>query len=163
MPDTVIEFDIRRSSPTDLEVVSNVLLAGELAADANIALKARDTDTRVAFTSTLPVQSFRDQLAQYLPADTVILNGRLSLQGNFEVRQIFEDPSFANISIRLDSPNSQLLVNQESQLGSADMQLQLPLDIMGSIADLSGEFQFELSPLVGIGNWSLEDLSLIHI
>ena len=157
VPDTVIEFDIRRSSPTDLEVVSNVLLAGELAADANIALKARDTDTRVAFTSTLPVQSFRDQLAQYLPADTVILNGRLSLQGNFEVRQIFEDPSFANISIRLDSPNSQLLVNQESQLGSADMQLQLPLDIMGSIADLSGEFQFELSPLVGIGNWSLED------
>ena len=37
------------------------------------------------------------------------------------------------------------------------MQLQLPLDIVGSIADLSGGFQFELSSLVGIGSWSLED------
>ena len=157
VPDTVIEFDIRRSSSTDLEVVSKVLLADELAADANIGLKARDTDTGVALTGTLTVQSFREQLTQYLPADTVILNERLSLQGSFEVRQIFDDPSFANISIRLDSPNSQLLVNQESQLGSADMQLQLPLDIVGSIADLHGESQFELSSLVGIGSWSLED------
>ncbi len=157
VPNTAIEFDIRRSSPTNLDVVSKVLLAGELAADANIGLKARDTDTGVALTGTLTVQSFREQLAQYLPADTIFLNERLSLQGNFEVRQIFDDPSFANISIRLDSPNSQLLVNQESQLGSADMQLQLPLDIVGSIADLSGEFQFELSSLVGIGSWSLED------
>lgn len=157
LEDVLIEFAVQRTGANSLNIVSSALLGDELAFESTINLSVANDKETFAVTGTLHMDPLRAQLAQILPASTLLLNDSLSLQSNFEVQELLGDPSIAQLSLVLDSPNSLLQITQESDSGSNAMQLRLPISLRGDIATTTGEMQLALSEIYGSGNWALED------
>lgn len=157
LPDTIIEFDIRRTDSRDLTIQSRAMLAGALASESEIDLNVAESAVTVTANSVLFSEPLRAQLEKFIPATTAILNDSLSVQSNFEVRELFGNPAISQLSLTLDSPSSLLQISQESDLGGNTMQLRLPLSAQGEIATSTGELQFALSEISGSGSWALED------
>jgi len=157
LQDTVIEFDIQRSSSKKLTIESRALIAGTLASESEIELNVAENAITVTATSALFIAPLQAQLEKFFPATTTILNDNLSLQSNFVVQDLFGNPSFAQLSLVLYSPSSLLQISQESDLGSNAMQLRLPLSVRGELATSTGEMQLTLSEIYGSGSSTLED------
>ena len=149
---TVIEFDIQRASSKNLTVQTRAFVAEALVSESEIDLNIAEHAMAVAATSSLFIEPLQGRLEEFIPATTAILNERLSLQSNFEVQQLFGNTTITQLSLVLDSPISQLQINQESDLGSNAMQLRLPLSAQGNIATSTGEMQLALSDIYGSGN-----------
>jgi len=149
---TVIEFDIQRASSKNLTVQTRAFVAEALVSESEIDLNIAEHAMAVAATSSLFIEPLQGRLEEFIPATTAILNERLSLQSNFEVQQLFGNTTITQLSLVLDSPISQLQINQESDLGSNAMQLRLPLSAQGNIATSTGEIQLALSDIYGSGN-----------
>jgi hypothetical protein len=152
LQDTVIEFDIQRASSKKLTVQTRALVAGALVSESEIDLNIVEHAMAVTATSSLFIEPLQGLLKEFIPAATAILNERLSLQSNFEVQELFGNTTITQLSLVLDSPNSQLQISQESDLGSNAMQLRLPLSAQGNIATSTGEMQLALSDIYGSGN-----------
>ena len=157
LKDTIIEFDIQRSNATNLTVASRTLLAGALVSESDIDLNVTENVIAVTASSSLFIEPLQTQFEKFFPATTAILNDSLTLQSSFEVRELFGQPTIAELNLVLDSSSSLLQINQESNLGSTAMQLRLPVSIQGGIATSTGEVQLALSEVYGNGSWTLED------
>ena len=72
-----------------------------------------DSVMQEAPTSDIGLQ---EQLEEFIPATTALLNERLSLQSNFEVQQLFGNTTITQLSLVLDSPISQLQINPIRQV-----------------------------------------------
>ena len=155
LQDTVIEFDIQRASSKNLTVQTRALLAGVLVSESEIDLNIAEHAMAVTATSSLFIEPLQKQIKEFIPAATAILNERLSLQSNFELQELFGNTAITQLSLVLDSPNSQLQISQESDLGSNAMQLRLPLSAQGNIATSTGEMRLTLSDIYGSGNFDL--------
>ncbi len=157
LQDTVIEFEVQRTKPMNLDIQSRILIAGTVVSESDIDMHVAENAITVTANSSLVLEPLQEQLENHLPATTTISNDNLTLLSSFEVQEVFGNPTFKQLSLVLDSPNSQLQIDQESELGSATMQLRLPLSIQGDIATSTGEIQLTFSEIYGSGGWALED------
>jgi len=153
----IIEFDIQRTDSRQLSIETKILIAEALVSESAVDVNVAENAITVTATSTLFVEPLRAQFENFMPASTTILNESFTLQSNFEVQELLGTPSITQLSLVIDSPSSSLQINQESDLGSNTMQLQLPLSVEGEIATATGAMQLALSKIYGSGNWTLED------
>lgn len=156
LQDIVIEFDIERDSSKILAVEARALTKGALLSESEINLNIAENATTVTATSSLFIASLPEQLQNFIPAKVNILNDNLSLQSNFEVKEMFGNLSINQLSLVLNSPSSLLQINQESDLGNNAMHLLLPLSVQGEVAISTGEMQLELNEISGNGSWTLD-------
>jgi len=159
LQDTVIEFDIQRTNSKNLTVGTKTLIAGAVVSESEIELSVAENVITVAATSSVFIEPLQLQLEKFIPATTIILNERLTLQSHFEVQELFANTSIAQLSLVLDSPSSQLQISSESDLGNNVMQLHLPFSVQGNIATSTGEMQLAFNEIYGSGNWTLKDAS----
>jgi hypothetical protein len=157
LQDTVIEFDIQRTSSKTLTVETRTLLTGALVLESEIDLDIAEDAIAVTATSLLFIEPLQVQLEELIPATTAIVNERLSVQSNFEVQELFGNTAITQLSLVLDSPSSLLKITQQSDLGSNTLQLRLPLSVQGDVATSTGEMQLALSGIYGSGSSTLED------
>ncbi|MFT4817265.1 MAG: hypothetical protein ACI9JU_003031 [Pseudohongiellaceae bacterium] len=157
LQDTVIEFDIQRTSSKTLTVETRTLLTGALVLESEIDLDIAEDAIAVTATSLLFIEPLQVQLEELIPATTAIVNERLSVQSNFEVQELFGNTAITQLSLVLDSPSSLLQITQQSDLGSNTLQLRLPLSVQGDVATSTGEMQLALSGIYGSGSSTLED------
>ena len=156
LQDIVIEFDIERDSSKILAVEARALTKGALLSESEINLNIAENATTVTATSSLFIASLPEQLQNFIPAKVNILNDNLSLQSNFEVKEMFGNLSINQLSLVLNSPSSLLQINQESDLGNNAMHLLLPLSVQGEVAISTGEMQLALNEISGNGSWTLD-------
>lgn len=160
LTDTIIEFDVQRTATRELTVESRALFAGELLAEADISLSVLESGIAVSASSSILLEVLQTQLAELLPATTVILSDSLSLQSNFEVQEVFGKPTISQLHLLLDSASSRLDIRQQSDLGVNTLYLRLPISAEGALATSNGEVQLSFSEIVGTGSWEFDDASV---
>jgi Dicarboxylate transport len=156
-PDILFEFDVQVSEGRSLVIESRALLAETEAADFEFEMFVEETGIAVTADGTLAIAELTTQLEDSLPSATRILNETISVHGNFQLQELFGDPSIDALSLDLDTPNSQLQIIQESDLGTSLTQLRLPIGIQGNLATGTGQLQLLLSEIYGSGEWTQDE------
>jgi len=159
-PQWQLEYRVHGLDQGRLEIDGNAYLQGAPVLTTNMQLQAIDEVVAVNADSTLFTNGLHTYLQQFLPASTVLFTETLSLQSRFDVQGLFATPSLSKLHLVVDSPNSRMHLAQESELGTSDMQLQLPLTLQGEITGDSPTLQLSLSEVYGTGSWRLDDSEL---
>ncbi len=157
MEATLLSYSMQRTGSNRLQIQSSVLMHDELVFESDLELNAAADEVAVIATGLLLLPPLREQLQQLLPATTVVYNERISFNSQFNVREIFGEPTLSDIHAVIDSPNSMLHISQQSDLGASDIQLRLPIDLQGDIRNFSGDFRLQLDEIFGTGSWTQAD------
>ncbi len=157
MKDTEIEFDLRRSTKENLNLLSKLMVNDNLAIDSEVELTVRGTELFVDAISTLYVDELEQLLGDRINFPAVsIFNDALSLRSVFTLADLFGTPSISSLNISLDSPSSLFHLAQESDLGSNDLQIQLPISVAGSVAPSESNLLLNFGEIYASGSWTQE-------
>lgn len=153
-----IDFDAIRSGSSAINGTLILYSAEDVAVISELNLNVLEQDINVAANTSFRLDVIQKatvfeafNISTLLAANTLQINSKLSLQSPFQ------NPTVTQLTLTLDSPDSQLQLAPRTSTTGSELRLQLPLLVVGrSLPEISG-LEFSTPALEFSGSWEDKD------
>lgn len=163
-PELRMDFDAKRSGASAitgraiLRATNLVILETEFDLDIMQRSLAISADSTVYLNEFLKLPGLADR-----PGANIRLSDALDFDSSLILDSPFDALTIRELSLTLDTPDSQLQLVQQTNTGSTELLLQLPLQIIGESAALNPGLELSIPVAQVMGSWSNQAVDIVAL
>lgn len=157
-----VALTAQRSGGNNFEASSSFYVDDELAIDSRLELDVRQEDIYIDARSTAYLTGIMNLATlRELTSSTAILSDTLLLESSFTLQDPLGTPSIQELALSLNSPSSILRLQQQSDLGENDIQVQLPVLFTSETVSVESGISLSATDIHATGSWLNESAEFL--